>query len=167
MDRMHPESLPPELRPFWQAFLASKPECQDARFYEAFYFADSEVVANHLAALVLAGVKQATAALVWGLDAEGKKPPQPGDLSIVTDWPGRPQCVIQTLATEVVPFEEVTAEFAATEGEGDKSLAYWREAHWAFFTRECAEIGREPSPRMPILCERFRVVYIPPDQQVA
>ncbi|WP_238136670.1 ASCH domain-containing protein [Variovorax sp. JS1663] len=60
---------------------------------------------------------------------------------------------------EVVPFEQVTAEFAATEGEGDSSLAWWREAHWRYFGRECARIGRTPSQHMPVVCERFRVAF--------
>lgn len=149
----------PDLLQFWQAFLAATGRQDDVAFYEAFYFADSEEDANSLGQLVLAGVKRATAALVWGLEVEAKRPPAPGDLSIVTDWSGRPLCVIETTATAVVPFEEVTEEFAATEGEGDKSLRYWREVHWDFFSRECGQIGREPSLRMPVLCERFSVVY--------
>jgi uncharacterized protein YhfF len=153
--------------PLWQAFLASKPEYQASRFYESFYFADSEAVANHLAELVLSGVKRATAGLVWGFEVEGKAPPQPGDLSIVTDWSGKAVCVIETVSTEVVPFEDVTAEFAATEGEGDNSLEYWRKEHWAFFSRECSQISREPTARMPVLCERFRVVYSPPRANAA
>jgi uncharacterized protein YhfF len=59
----------------------------------------------------------------------------------------------------IVPFEEVGEEFAAAEGEGDGSLQYWRECHWAYFERECKRIGREPSPRMLIVCERFEVIY--------
>lgn len=159
---MNQPSLTPELLPFWQAFLACEPALRASRFYESFYFADSEAVANHLAELVLAGVKRATAALVWGLEAEGKEPPRQGDLSIVTDWSGRPLCVIETIGTEVVPFENVNAEFAAAEGEGDKSLEYWRKEHWSFFSRECSQIGYEPTPQMPVLCERFKVVYRAP-----
>jgi uncharacterized protein YhfF len=131
-------------------------------FYESFCFADSEDVANELGNLVLAGVKRATAALVWGLEAEGKRPPRPGDLSIVTDWSGKPLCVIETTGTEVVPFEEVSETFAAAEGEGDKTLQYWRAEHWAYFSRECLQMGREPTAQMPVLCERFKVVYQPP-----
>lgn len=47
----------------------------------------------------------------------------------------------------------------ATAGEGDGSLAYWREAHWAAFTRELEMAGRRPELDMPVVCERFDVVY--------
>ena len=64
--------------------------------------------------------------------------------------------VIETKGVEVVLYGEVSAEFAAIEGEGDGSLAYWRRAHWAYFRRECA---RTPSLDVPVVCERFELVY--------
>jgi uncharacterized protein YhfF len=92
-------------------------------------------------------------------EAENRRPPSTGDLSVVTSYRGEPLCVIETLATETVPFEEVTDVFAAKEGEGDGSLRYWREWHRAFYGRECRRIRREPALRMPIVCEEFAVVY--------
>lgn len=80
-------------------------------------------------------------------------------LGVVTDWGGTPLCVIETTHVEVVPFDRVDERFAATEGEGDGTLRYWRDAHRRFFSRECARIGRQPDLRMPVVCERFEVVY--------
>jgi uncharacterized protein YhfF len=78
---------------------------------------------------------------------------------VVTDWQGTPGCVIETTYVEVVAFDGVTERFAAREGEGDKTLGYWRDVHWRAFARECQRIGREPDLQMPVVCERFRVVY--------
>ncbi|MCB1046686.1 MAG: ASCH domain-containing protein [Calditrichaeota bacterium] len=153
--------VPPQHRPFWEAFLATRPDAEEARFYESFAFGDSERMAEELAQLVLAGIKRATAGAVWACEANGQRPPAPGDLSIVTDWAGHPLCVIETLHTETVPFREVSAEFAAVEGEGDGSLEYWREGHRAFFSWECARAGRTFSEEMLVVCERFRVVFGP------
>lgn len=151
--------IPPHLAPFWSAFAQSTGVADDARIFEAFCFGDSEQMANELAGLVLRGIKRATAGAMWSFEAEGKRLPQPGDLSIVTNWSGRPLCVIETQTVEVVPFREVTAEFAATEGEGDGSLSYWQSAHRAFFGRECAGAGRAFTETMLVVCERFAVVY--------
>jgi uncharacterized protein YhfF len=151
--------IPPHVATFWQAFNAAAGEDCSARFFEAFHFCDNESDANTLADLVLAGVKRATASLVWSLEHAGDSPPRPGALSVVTRWDGVPVCVIETLAVEVLPFEQVGAEFAANEGEGDGSLAYWRRVHWEYFGRECARMGREPSQAMPVVCERFRLIY--------
>jgi uncharacterized protein YhfF len=98
---------------------------------------------------------------VWSHDDEGKRLPRPGDLSIVTDWAGEPQCVIETESVRIVPFCDVTAEFAATEGEGDGSLSFWRQAHREYFARECAKAAREFGEKMLVVCECFEVVYRP------
>ena len=130
-----------------------------ARFLEAFHFCDNEADANELAELVLQGTKRATASLRWVYEAENEPLPKVGDLSVVTNWDGDPLCVIETTQVDVVPYDRVSEEFAAVEGGGDGSLRYWREAHWPFFSRECASLGREPTQEMPVICERFRVVY--------
>lgn len=152
-------SVPAHLDPYWQSFVRTCAVDPTPRFYEAFHFDDHERSANELGRLVLAGRKRATAGLAWSFEAESKPLPVPGDLSVVTDWDKRPLCVIETRRVDVVTFDEVTEEFAATEGEGDGSLAWWRDAHRAYFGRECARIGRSPEPGMPIVCERFEVVF--------
>lgn len=152
--------IPPALLPFWQGFAAGCAADPTPRFFEAFHFDDNEPGANELGALVVAGIKRATAGLVWSFEHAGQPLPSVGALSVVTDWAGRPLCVIETRRVDIVPFDAVTAEFAATEGEGDGSLAHWRRAHEAYFDRECTRIGRTPTPQMPVVCERFGVVYV-------
>jgi uncharacterized protein YhfF len=147
------------IRPFWDRFQASIAYDASPLFYEAFHFDDSERVANALGALVLSGQKRATAGLLWTHEVADKPLPRIGALSVVTDWHGTPLCVIETTHTEIVPFDKVSETFAAIEGEGDKTLRYWQDAHWRFFTRECQRIGREPSLDMPVVCEQFKVVY--------
>lgn len=154
-----PTAIPPECQAFWAAACNARPALDATRFYEAFAFGDSDAMADELAALVLAGTKRATASLAWTYEVEQRPSPKAGDLSIVLSSSGVPLCVIETTQVDTVPFEEVSAEFAATEGEGDGTLAYWRRGHQAFFERECARIGRTPGPRMLVLCERFRVVH--------
>lgn len=152
-------AIPEHIAPFWRDFAATQGSDPSPRFLEAFHFDDNEPSANELAQLVLSGRKRATAGLMWSFEAAGAPVPQPGNLSVVTNFAGEPQCVIETRRVDIVPFEEVTAEFAAVEGEGDGSLAYWIRAHTAYFGRECQRIGRTPHPRMPVVCERFEVVY--------
>jgi len=152
-------TIPSSIATFWRSFCSEAGGDRSDQFFEAFHFDDNESDANALADLVLAGVKRATASLVWTFEKAGGSPPRPGALSVVTYWNGRPVCVIETLAIEILPFEQVSAEFAAIEGEGDGSLEYWRRVHRAYFGRECARVGREPSEAMPVACERFRVIY--------
>jgi uncharacterized protein YhfF len=153
--------VPAHLADFWNAFIKSTVGVDETRFYEAFFFGDSEPLANELAELVLRGAKRAGAGSLWVFEAQNKPLPKPGDLSIVTNWATEPLCIIETESLDIVPFSEVTAEFAAAEGEGDASLSFWREAHTRYFTHECARIGRQFVQSMPVACERFRVVYQP------
>ena len=151
--------LTPRVRQFWAEFEAVAGTEASSRLHESFHFGDSESLADELVSLVLVGTKRATASLLWSYEAEDEPMRKPADLSIVERWSGQPVCVIETLSAEVVPFESVNAEFAATEGEGDGSLEYWRRAHWLYFGRECARLGKEPTASMMVVCERFKVVF--------
>ena len=152
-------NVPESVQPFWAKFQASIGYGASPLFYEAFHFDDNERTANALGALVLSGQKRATAGLLWTNEITNKPLPKIGDLSVVTDWHGNPLCVIQSTHIEIVPFDSVSDSFAAIEGEGDKTLRFWREAHWRFFSRECQRIGREPTLHMPVVCEQFKEVY--------
>ncbi len=152
-------SVPESVRAFWDAFQA--PVAYDAplRFYEVFHFDDNVRAANSLVALVLSGQKRANAGLLWVNEVAKKPLPTLGALSVVTDWQGAPQCIIETTDVKIVPYDNVTESFAVREGEGDKTLGYWRHVHWRYFSRECERIGRAPDPQMPVVCELFKVVY--------
>jgi uncharacterized protein YhfF len=150
---------PARIAAFWSAFLDHTGRPPATPLFEAFAFGDHEALADALADLVRRGRKTATASLVWEYETEGKRAPRPGDLSVVTSGDGRPLCVIETTDVEVHAFEDVDPQFAAAEGEGDGSLDWWRQAHWSYFGRVCARLGRERAMRMPVVCERFRVVF--------
>jgi uncharacterized protein YhfF len=151
------------LSTFWLAYLSMLPEDAPRPDFmpDAWYFCDNETDANTLAGLVQAGIKTATCSLFWVYAAGNERMPQVGDLSIITDWGGFPLCIIETTEVEIKPYNTVDLKFAYDEGEGDRSLAYWRAAHWRFFSRECVSIGREPAEDMPVVCERFRVIFSP------
>ena len=79
--------------------------------------------------------------------------------TIVLDSNHNPLCIVETTEVEVKPYDEVDARFAYEEGEGDRSLEYWREVHWRVFSRTLTGIGKEPATDMPLVCERLRVIY--------
>lgn len=132
--------------------------------YDVFAFGDSPALANELLDLVLAGTKQATATRLAFYDKAGMRPPRPGDLSLVLDGTGAPACIIETTAVDIAPFNTVTEEFAFIEGEGDKSLDYWRRAHLAYYRRECAGEGTVFSKCEDIVFEQFRLIWTPEQQ---
>ncbi len=93
---------------------------------------------------------------------EGEPLPEVGDVEIVLDHDGAPVLVTRLLRVDVRPFDQVDDAYTTIEGEGDGSLAYWREGHWDYFTRECARIARVPDGAMPVVCSVFEVVATVP-----
>ena len=53
----------------------------------------------------------------------------------------------------------MSADHAFKEGEGDKSLAYWRQVHEEFFTEWMSEAGLTFTPDSKVVLEEFRKVY--------
>ena len=160
--RYTPHVENPAVAAFWQAYCASREDaaaCLDES-YDAWSFGDSKAMADELAALVLSGVKTATAGLLWEDAFFGWKTPAVGDKTIILDGNEHPLCIIETTAADIVPFNRVDGAFARLEGEGFGTVDDWRQAHWRYFSRRCREIGKEPDAEMPVLCQRFRVVYL-------
>ena len=129
--------------------------------FSAWGFGDSPEMADELGALVVSGVKTATASLVWEYEFDEEHLTQVGDLSVVLDGEGQPLALIETTEVRIMPFNQVDEAFAYDEGEDARTLTSWREGHWRFFHRSCQRIGRELDETMPILCERFQVIYCP------
>ena len=146
---------------YWQEFLATLPADSPYRDqpYDPDGFGDSPELADELGALVLSGIKTGTCSSVWEWEAEGESLPEIGSIWIVLDGGGNPICITETYEVTIRKYSEVDADFARAEGEGDLSLAYWREAHRNFFTRFLPKIGREFHEDMPLVCERFRLIY--------
>ena len=114
--------------------------------------------ADDLLSLVLAGTKTATAGALWDYEHEDEPLPRVGDLAIVLDGAERPRALIEVVQVDVVPFDEVDAEHARLEGEGDLSLEHWRAVHERFFT-DVATHDLGFSRSMPVVLERLRLLY--------
>ena len=144
-------------------YLASIPKekAQQYTQFAADYFCANEESANVCAELIVKGEKRATCSMDYWYSVVGELRPQVGALLVVTRWDGEPVCVVETTSVTTCRYCDVTEEFAAAEGEGDKSLRWWKEAHWDFFSAECKDQGMEPSEEMLLVLEHFDVVYRP------
>jgi len=146
---------------YWEQFLASLPpdSPHHSKTYVAEGWGDSPAMADELGALIVQGIKTATCSALWEWEAEGNSIPQNGLITIALDGRGEPLCIVETVDVMIHKYDKVDAEFARDEGEGDLSLNYWREAHKNFFSRVLPKFGKEFSKEMPLVCERFRVIY--------
>ena len=147
-----------KVQSFWREFCAANSEVNADETYEVWFFHNNRESSKKLVELVLAGKKKATASLMENEFDKGDGGIV-GGYSIVTDLDGNPQCVIQTTEVCSVPFDKVDAQFAFDEGEGNRTLEYWRRAHRNFFSPYCREKGMEFDESMPICCKRFQLLF--------
>jgi uncharacterized protein YhfF/cyclopropane fatty-acyl-phospholipid synthase-like methyltransferase len=145
---------------FYREYLATLPS--DHPHHHAkpdrYGFGGEPTLAEELAELTVAGRKRATTSLPIEYTSLGEPLPRVGDLSIIVRGSGRPAALIECTELEIVPFGSVDAAFAAVEGEGDGSLAYWRRAHIEYFTGVCQRLGGSFDDSTEVICHVFRVI---------
>ena len=117
------------------------------------------VEADLLADLVLKGEKTATASAYDLYALEDESLPREGTFDIILDSQDRAVCIVEITRVSVQPFNQVSAQHAFKEGEGDKSLSYWRQVHEDFFTEWMREAGQNFTPESKVVLEEFRKVY--------
>lgn len=117
------------------------------------------VEADLLADLVLRGEKTATASAYDLYALEDEPLPQEGTFDVILDSQNQAVCIVEITKVSVQPFNQVSAEHAFKEGEGDKSLAYWRQVHEDCFAEWLREAGLTFTPDSKVVLEEFRKVY--------
>jgi uncharacterized protein YhfF len=113
---------------------------------------------TELALLVRDGQKRATASAHGSYEEEGAPLPEVGELSVILDGANDPICVIRTTQVEVRRFGAVDDDFAAAEGEGDRSLGYWRSEHRRFFEGQGIQIDDDTL----VVLQWFELLYTEP-----
>ena len=124
--------------------------------YEAWPFGEAP---DKLAELVLKGIKTATCSAFDLYQIYNETLPQEGDYSVILNSKEEAVCIIKTLKVYVTEFCQVSEEHAFKEGEGDRSLEYWRKVHSDFLTNELASVNKLFDEHSKVVCEEFEVVY--------
>lgn len=123
--------------------------------YEAWAFGGD---ADKLAQLVKDGIKTATCSALVFYELENEELPQVGGYNIILDSEENAVCITRTTKVYVTTFDAVSEEHAFKEGEGNRSLEYWRKVHKKFFADELETINRQFNERIELVCEEFEVV---------
>ena len=124
--------------------------------YEAWSFGEAP---DKLADLVLQGIKTATCSAYDLYQINNEPLPQAGDYSVILNSSEEAVCIIKTIKVYVTEFKNVSEEHAFKEGEGDRSLEYWRKVHESFLTNELASVHKGFDENTKVVCEEFEVVY--------
>lgn len=124
--------------------------------YEAWPFGEAP---DKLAELVVQGIKTATCSAYDLYKINNEPLPQAGDYSIILNSNEEAVCIIKTVKVYVTEFNKVSKEHAFKEGEGDRSLEYWRIVHENFLTNELASVNKVFDGNTKVVCEEFEVVF--------
>lgn len=109
---------------------------------------------DKLVDLVLKGEKKATTSLYEEYILEEEELPKVGDRSIILFDDGRDACLIENVEVIITEFKNITADLAFIEGEGDKSLEYYRNEHIRIFKN----IDTNFSDSSKVVFEVFKVI---------
>ncbi|MEX0272814.1 MAG: ASCH domain-containing protein [Flavobacteriaceae bacterium] len=146
-------------RNMWGDYLDKHLKDAFAEAPRVMHFCDNEQDANTCAQLVKKGVKRATTPSLLELQYANEPLPKIGDFTVVTNWDGEAQCIIRTTKVRLKPYFSIDADHARLEGEGDKSLEYWKKVHWEYYQRQLQAFGRVPRESMIVICQEFEKVY--------
>ncbi|MFL4357449.1 ASCH domain-containing protein [Streptococcus uberis] len=139
---------------YWQKFKSENNI--NSNHYDAWQFGFD---ADLLGGLVVEGKKTATASAHIFYSIKQEDLPIVDSYNIILDSQDNPLCITKTTKVYVIPFNQVSSEHAYKEGEGDRSLDYWREVHKTFFTNELKKINLDFQEDIEVVCEEFELVY--------
>lgn len=142
----------------WSLFIIENPSFEKVE-YDVWCFGGGDESADTLAKLVFEKTKTSTTSAFELYEDENEPIPKVGCIDIVLDSKENAICIIETTKVYVTKFNQVTKEHAYLEGEGDRSLEYWRRVHETFFIEELKTIDKEFYDDMPVVCEEFKVIY--------
>ncbi|MCS6947701.1 MAG: ASCH domain-containing protein [Steroidobacteraceae bacterium] len=125
-------------------------------------FGRSAEMANILVPLIASGQKTGTFALAAEFESDPQAAPQVGDLYVVTWFDGTPALLYRITEIETVPFNAINERHVQVEGPNARDVAIWRSIHWPYFGSWLRERGREPSEDMPVIFQRFELLYVAP-----
>tara|TARA_B110000046_G_scaffold121613_1_gene128232 strand:- start:8582 stop:9292 length:711 start_codon:yes stop_codon:yes gene_type:complete len=154
-----PAPAPKSVVELWEAFIEINPNYRDKELSEWFNFCDNEKDAKECAQLTRDGIKKATSTSLWWFEKNNADLPEVGNIYVVTDWYKIAKAIVEVVKVEQTPFNQITDKYAAIEGEGDKSLEYWKKVHWDYYRLEMEEFGEKATEDMMIVCEQFKTIF--------
>src|SRR3989344_5502517 len=123
-------------------------------------FGDTKEETDSLIKLVIKGKKTATSSLYESYQRKKIPLPKIGDKNFIQDSNEVERCLIVTSKVKIKPFNKITKAFAKKEGEGDRSLAYWRNVHKRFFKKRLKKQNMKWNNNTLIVCEEFKLLKL-------
>lgn len=146
----------PAVVAFWEKFRRARGVPEQA--FDVCRMGDNPALANESLALILAGLKRATACLLRDVEQGIEMMARVG-AHVVVDGQDRPRAIWRTRTVEVKPLNLVDDAFGWDEGEGERTREDWLAQHTMYFERRACAEGFAFDASMPAVFERFTLVW--------
>ena len=125
-------------------------------------FGGTQAMSDRIVPRIVSGEKTGTIALAAEFDDDPGRAPRIGDNYVVTRWEGAPAVMYRVTEAQTLPYEAIDEEHVRVEGPNLRTVQAWREVHWPYFGAMMRQRGKEPSMQMPVIFQRYEVIYTPP-----
>lgn len=151
---------PAALNAFWAEAQKAKPGLGDD--YEVRWFGIDEKTTKGIFNHIRTDNKHGTFTLPWLLEKTGQPVTKVGTLITLIDYDGAPTLVLRITGNEVVKFGDIDERVTGLDGPPVRDVAVWKPVHRDFWNGELKKHGMAVSDDMPVLVERFELVYAKP-----
>ena len=111
---------------------------------------------DKLVKLVLSGEKKATTSLYSEYIVKDEKLPKIGDRSIILYSDDKYACLIENIDVIISEFKNITSQIAYLEGEGNKSIDYYKKEHYKVFKKLDSNFNENSK----VVVEIFKIIEI-------
>jgi uncharacterized protein YhfF len=128
-------------------------------FVDAWGFGDAPELMDELLGYVLEGIKRTSTDLLKESELEGWPNSREGEYNIILNGKDQPVAVIKTVSVRRVKYQDVDADHAFWEGEGDRTLETYFLEHDKYYKRRGEALGFTFHKDMLVDLVRFELVY--------
>jgi uncharacterized protein YhfF len=150
---------PAELDRYWQRARPKNSQRDLAADYEPRWIGLDEPTTEEVIELIRSGDKTGTFTLPWIIEHTDQPAPTVGDSIILVDFGGHPRLLVRLTDITTVAFGDITATHTSIDGTPVRDLAVWKPLHTSYWNNLLAPYQLEVSEGMPVLVERFKLLY--------
>lgn len=146
-----------ELAKFWHA--ATQSVRGLGNDYEVRWIGLDDATTEQILELIRSGDKTGTFSLPWIRERTGKNLPGVGDAIVLVSFDSKPQLVVRITEITEVAFGDISEEHTAVDGSPVRALAVWKPLHIDYWNERLLPLGLAVCDDMPVLIEKFELVY--------
>ena len=150
----------PETEPiddYWNRVIASKPEL--AVDHQIRSIGIDEETTVLIIGFIKEGEKVGTFSLPWLMESENIPASHTGQPIILLSYDGKPEIVVQITDIEETIFGEIDYDVTKIDGPPVRDPEVWIPLHREYWNNILKPYGRSCTDDMPVIVERFQLVY--------